>query len=527
MGILQVALDAAKDGFADVYYTSTRPMWSIAGVNVDAEGAMRIAAVFACRRILAETVGSLPCITYRRLPNGGKERATDHPLYDVLHDSPNEDHSAVEWFELMTGWAAIRGSAYSEIEAGRRGPVDQLIPIHPLSITTERVRIASGFKLRYRIREKDGDRFVQPDDLLRLRGFSDNGIIGLAVGDLGRDTFGTALAAERHAARSFIQTPRPAGSLNLPVGQRLGDEAFERLQKELESHAASGANRALILEDGATYSKFGMTNEEAEFLALREFSIPEICRWFRIPPHMVYDLRRATFSNIEHQSLEFVIYTMLPWFRRWEQAISRDLIIARQTYFAEFLVSGLLRGNTAERFAAYAVGRQWGWLSVNDVRRLENMNPIAGGDTYLTPLNMVPATSGVSGWSVIDGDTGRVLQIEPESSGGRLLQLLASDAAAKVVRKEVAAMRRLAERATNGDWEAGVRTFYDDHATFVAQTAHIDIADAKRWADQQRDALLTDGPSALDEWETTRTHDLLSMTLGVSETFDGKAGSQA
>lgn len=501
MGILAQGI-AALSPDHDGYYTSSPAVWSLAGVNVGGDAAMRIAAVFACRRIIAETIGSLPCVTYRRLPNDGKEKATEHPLYELLHDQPNDEHDALEWFETMTGWAVIRGTAYSEIVSGPRGPVDQLIPHHPDRWKREKVRGSFGSATRYKLRGDDGvsERFLVSDEVFKLRGISDDGIRGMAIGELAADTFGVALAAERHAARSFGTAPRPAMTFELPPGQRLSDEAHERLQNDLSEYAGSGGQRALILEDGAKANAYGMTNEDAEFLATRKFSVNEICRWFRVPPHMVADLERATFSNIEHMGLEFIIYTMLPWFRRWEQAIRRDLIVAKQTYFAEFLVANFLRGDTKSRYEAYQIARSWGWLSVNDIRRLENMNPIPGGDDYRQPMN---SNTGVGNRAATP-------------TGTRMLSLLAGDAASRVVRKELAAMRKLADRE-NGAWEEGVRDFYGAHAPYVAGALHIDLAEARAWADKGRDELLADGPAALERWEADRSEQLAVIALRTEE----------
>jgi HK97 family phage portal protein len=496
MGLLaQRALSGDNDG----YYATTPPVWSVAGVNVSGDAALRISTVFACRRILAETVGSLPCVMYRRTANDGKDRAAEHPLYDLLHDEPNDEQSAQEWFELMTGWAAIRGTARSEIIGGQRGMVDQLVPYQPQLWKRETVRTSTGSAIRYDLRNRDGigSRKLLPDQVFTLRGMSDDGIQGLAIGDLAADTFGVALAAERHAARSFGTAPHPAMTFELPVGQRLGDEAYERLQKDLAKHAGAGGNRALILEDGAKANAYGMTNEDAEFLATRQFTVNEICRWFRIPPHMVADLERSTNNNIEHQGIEFVIYTMLPWFRRWEQAIGRQLIVARRTFFAEFLVAGLLRGDLKSRYEAYAIARSWGWMSVNDIRRLENENAILGGDDYRQPMN---------------SNTGVASPRTP--SGQRMLGLLANDAAARVVRKEITAMRRLADR-DEASWADGVNAFYATHASHVAREVHIDMTEAEAWVERQRAELVTDGPAALERWEADRSDSLAAVALAA------------
>lgn len=349
-------------------------------------------AVHNCTRILAETVASLPLPVYRRLPGGGKERATDHYLYPLLHDQPNPEMTSFEFRETLMGHLALWGNAYAEMERDGAGRVRALWPLRP-----DRMQIKRDDRgLRYEYNLPDGKVAVlRQTNIMHVRGLSSNGIVGYSPIRLAREAIGLALATEEFGARFFGQGSRPSGVLEHPG--KLSEEAAKRLRKSWEEmHSGlSQAHRVAILEEGMSWKQIGIPPEDAQFLSTREFQVIEIARIFRIPPYLLQDFSRATFSNVEHTAISFVVHTVRPWLVRWEQSFKRDLFLPgeRETYFAEFLVDGLLRGDIESRYRAYSVARQWGWMSANDVRELENMNPISGGDVYLIPLNMVPAGS--------------------------------------------------------------------------------------------------------------------------------------
>jgi HK97 family phage portal protein len=243
---------------------------------------------------------------------------------------------------------------------------------------------------RYTLAREGINLTLAPWQVLHIPGLGFDGLLGYSPIAMAREAVGLAMATEEFGARFYNQNAQPGIVLKHP--NRLSNEARDNLRKSWEdSHRGlDKAHKAAILEEGMSLEKIGIPPDDAQFLETRKFQRSEIASFFHIPPHMIGDLDKATFSNIEQQSLEFVVYTMRPWLVRWEQAINQKLIL-QENYFSEFLVDGLLRGDIAARYSAYAVGRQWGWLSANDVRELENMNPIDGGDTYLTPLNMLPA----------------------------------------------------------------------------------------------------------------------------------------
>jgi len=474
--------------------------WSTAtGVDVSPSTALQVTAVFACVRILAETVASLPLPVYRRLENGGKARAPDHYLYTILHDLPNPEMTSFELREVMMGHVCTWGNAYAEIEFDRAGRVRALWPLRPDRMTVKRVngRLQYIYKLSKPDSQGRTEITLRDEQVFHVHGLGSDGIVGYSPIHLARQAVGLALAAEEFGARFFGNDARPGVVLEHPG--TLGDEAHKRLRESWESRhgGLDKSHRVAILEEGLKVHEIGLPPEDAQFLQTRKFQVSEIARMFRIPPHMIADLERATFSNIEHQSLEFVIHTIRPWLVRWEQEIYRSLLTPqeRKTYFAEFLVDGLLRGDIQSRYQAYATARQWGWMSANDVRRLENMNPIEGGDTYLVPLNMIPAgQAGIEpslegrGAYPLPGGGGEPPSQPPPASQGeergqrsarerhRLMlawQKMYRDVAARIVRREINDVRNAArkwfKRRDVQQFHLWLSEFYRDHTNFVAE----------------------------------------------------------
>jgi HK97 family phage portal protein len=380
-----------------------------AGVSVTEESALTLSAYFACIRILSESVAMLPLLTYRYLPNGGRERAADHPCYWLLKEQPNPEMSAFEFRELMTGHAASWGNGYAEIEWSNSGRPLALWPLHPGRMQVKRL----NGELRYLYRDPDGKEASLPAwRVHHFRGPSGNGIVGYSMARMAAQSIGLALATEEYGARFFGNGARPGVVLKHPG--LLSEEAYERLKESYEAdhQGLSNAHRVKILEEGLDLETVGIPPEEAQFLETRKFQVAEVARWFRIPPHMIGDLEKATFSNIEEQGIEFVIYTLSPWLVRSEQALMRDLMTReeRQRFFIRYLASGLLRGNTEARFKSYATAITNGWMSPNEVRILEDLNPYEGGDVYLLPLNLAPAEKRLVGQSetraLIEAHTG-------------------------------------------------------------------------------------------------------------------------
>ncbi|PJN31314.1 phage portal protein [Streptomyces sp. CB02613] len=368
-----------------------------AGIRVDQDTALTYSPFFAGVRVLSEDLGALPMFLYERLEPRGKQRATSHPLYALLHDQPNPMMSAVQFKETLMGHAITWGNGIAYVVSNKRtGVIEELWPLRPDRITIGVKRTGPGrFERRYRYDDDvNGIHTVLlPHEVLHIGGLGFDGVEGYSVVNLAANAIGLGLATEHHGAKVFSNGAAPGGALSHPGN--LSPEARRRMADDWENihKGIDRAHRVAILEEGVTWQQVGVPNDAAQFLETRKLQVTEMSRWLRLPPHKIGDLDRATFSNIEQQQLDYVQGALNIWFVRWEQAVLTQLLLPeeRQRFYAEFLVDSLLRGDTAARYAAYAVGRQWGWLSANDVRERENMNPVEGGDAYLVPLNMVPA----------------------------------------------------------------------------------------------------------------------------------------
>lgn len=355
------------------------------GATVTPDTAMRVMAVYAAVRVLAETVAQVPLITYRR-DGRNKERATDHWAYRLLHDQPNTWQSSFEFREMMMGHLALRGNAFA-FKAKVREEVHELLPLHP-----DRVAVTQNEKwgLVYTVKLGNGAPVtLGPSDILHLRGLSSDGFTGLSPIGLAREAVGLAIQTEKHGAQLFGNGARVAGVLS--TENVLKEEQIKMIRESWKS-AHGGENRlgTAVLDAGMKYQQMSLSSEDAQFIESRKFQISEIARLFRVPPHMIGDLDKATFSNIEQQSLEFVTYTIGPWTRRWEQALMMQLLPERERediYF-EFLLEGLLRGDIKSRYEAYQIGITNGWFSPNEIRERENMNPREGGDEYRQAENI-------------------------------------------------------------------------------------------------------------------------------------------
>lgn len=378
---------ADRSPWGDFYFESAGAR-SVSGMRVSADSALRLAAVYACVRILSETMASLPIVVYRARPDGGKDRITDHWLYHLLARKPNRYQNPFEWREMLQGHLTLRGNAYCQILANSQGEITELLPIHPDRV---RLEMLGNGDYRYRITQSSGTDLLLPrGDVWHLRGLSSDGLIGLSPIELARESLGMALAAQDYGARFFANDAKPTGGwIEFPGNFK--DAEAKRVFRESYQQAQSGSNRGkvLVLENGMKFHEVGVTNKDAQFLELRKFQITDVARLFRVPPHMIADLDRATFSNIEQQSLEFVMHTMTPWAERWESSIECDLIYGSDDLEVEFDFANLMRGDAASRSAYYQSGIQNGWLTRNEARVAENLNPIPGLEQPLRPLNMV------------------------------------------------------------------------------------------------------------------------------------------
>lgn len=352
-----------------------------AGVWIDEESALTIGAVFSAVRILSEDIASLPLHLYDQA-GGGRRKATNRPEYRLLHSKPNSYQTAYDFREALIARALLRGNGFAEIE---RNALGAPIALHIIDGDVQ-IRSTQDGPV-YQI----GGQVLQSGSVLHVKAFSTDGISGRSVIRLAREAIGLASATEQYGAAFFGNSATPGGVLETDKSFK-DPEAIRRLRESWEGRhrGPQNAGGVAILEDGLKFHQIGIPPEDAQFLETRKFQVSDIARWFRIPAHMLGDLSDATFSNIEHQALEYVKHTLRPWLVRLEQAFTSQLIpdqLQGDLYF-EHNVEGLLRADIESRYNAYAVGRQWGWLSANDIRQKENMEPIDGGYGYLVPLNM-------------------------------------------------------------------------------------------------------------------------------------------
>jgi HK97 family phage portal protein len=355
------------------------------GVKVDAETALRSTVVLACIRVLSTSVAGLPFHLYRRLPGGGKEIAREHPLYRLLHTQPNSWQTSFEWREQMMLHLLSHGFALDEkVYAG--GAISEIVPLHPSRVKTEQLE---NNRLRYTYREASGSSTVYTQDaVMSVRGMSDDGVNGMSMIELARDAIGLARALEIHGATFFGNGARPG--VILSTDQMLSPEAAEntRNQWERAHRGADRAHKTAVLQGGLKVNELGGNNQEAQYLEARRFAVEECCRIFSVPPHLVGDLTRSSFSNIEQQSLDFLTNGLMPYLRRIESSIARDLLEGDDEYFAEFDTRGVLRADAAGRGSYYNTLWNLGVLSVNEIRSLENLNPVESGDVRFVQLNM-------------------------------------------------------------------------------------------------------------------------------------------
>lgn len=366
------------------------------GKPVNEHTAMQMTAVYSCVRILAEAVAGLPLHLYKYNASGGKEKALSHPLYFVLHDEPNPEMSSFVFRETLMTHLLLWGNAYAQIIRNGKGEVIALYPLMPNRMSVDRDSSGALYYTYTRYSDEAPTMngmtvTLRPSDVLHIPGLGFDGLVGYSPIAMAKNAIGMAIACEEYGAKFFANGAAPGGVLEHPG--TIKDPQKVRDSWNAAYQGSSNSHRVAVLEEGMKYQPIGISPEQAQFLETRKFQINEIARIFRVPPHMVGDLEKSSFSNIEQQSLEFVKYTLDPWVIRWEQAISRALLRPdeKKLYFAKFNVDGLLRGDYVSRMNGYATARQNGWMSANDIRELENLDripPELGGDLYLINGNM-------------------------------------------------------------------------------------------------------------------------------------------
>jgi HK97 family phage portal protein len=510
----RLAKMAAKlPGPLDDFWYRPAGAGSVSGVQVTPDKAMAVGAVFACIRLLSDTVGSLPVFLYERLSEDERTKAQNHPVYELIHRTPNPWQTTMDFYSLMVGHLCLRGNFYARIDPERsEEQPSQLVPLNPDRMSVEQLN--SG-RLVYRYKYQDGQkRTYSQDEILHVRGFTTNGVTGISVLEYARNAVGLSIAQETHGGALF----QNGGFFKyyIRTTKRLGDEGRKNFRKTWRG-VHGGADRAYeppILEDDLDIKTLGMSLEDSQWVEARKFQAEEICRFFGVPPHMIHLLDRATFNNIEHMQISFVIYTLRSWLVRIEQAISKALLAYPEQYYVEFNVDGLLRGDMKSRYEAFQIGIQQGFLTRNEVRRLLNLPPLPGLDEPLQPLNMAPVGTADS------GEMAGMFSIEP----------LVVDVAQRIVAAELRGLESRAGKAADDRerWNAWTAEFYEKHLTYVQRTleplaaavgADIrPISHAMKQECERARQSLADGdvPTRLACWEEFKAE---SMTRVLSKLF--------
>ncbi|PEI02644.1 phage portal protein [Pantoea agglomerans] len=360
---------------------------STSGKVVSADKAIRLSAVWACVRLLSESVSTLPLKIYERQSDGSRKPAIQHPAYQVLCRRPNLEMTPSRFMLMLVASICLRGNGFVEKKMIGNKLVS-LVPLLPQNMVVKRLDNGS---LQYTYTESNSQRVIPAKNIMHIRGFGLDGVCGMMPMMTGRDVIGAAMAVEESAAKIFENGLQSSGFLSAETA--LDKDQRERLRGYMQAFTGSrNAGKIMVLEGGLKYQNVTMNPEAAQMLESRAFSIEEICRWFRVPPFMVghADKQSSWASSVEGMNLQFLTNTLRPLLVNIEQEISRCLLDGDEDLFAEFSVEGLLRADSAGRSAYYTTALQNGWMSRNDVRRLENMPPIEGGDLYTVQLNLTP-----------------------------------------------------------------------------------------------------------------------------------------
>jgi len=517
---------AVPRGPTDDFWYSPIGVQTSAGLKVTPQTAASLNALMACVRVIAETLASFPLIIYRNRADGGKDRAENHPMYRTLKFQPNPWQTRFEFVEMLEGHILLRGNAFCEIVPTGGGGAD-LMPLNPDRMLVE--QLANG-RLRYTHKDEIGKETIfNQDEIFHVRGMSFSGLLGLDPVELGADTIGTAMAGERYAGNFYRNDGTPSGVLKHP--NRLGEEAQKNLQKSFGglTVATDGAHRIRILEEGMDWQQIGINAEEAQLIESRKFAVEEIARMMRVPPHLIQSLDKATFSNIEQQSLDFLTNTMRPWATRWELALQRD-VIDDEVFFAEFLIDAQLRADIKTRYEVYSIGIASTMLSPNEARQKENMNPREGGDSFENPnTSSGPTEPDEDGGGENESDQPN----DPEEKAAWFGIVLA-DAVDRITKKEVREIQRRIGQDAEMDFvklSEWIDGFYEKHAEFMYKTLsalglalesnskklHTDIIVEQYIDFTKADLCICCTRAAIEEWAAGRS-ELLSETIKGSIT---------
>lgn len=530
------------DAMDPFWYNSTLSgAFSQAGIRVTPELAMTLSAIWFGVTFLARNLASLPCEVMKHATPNAKQLAPAHPLYPVLSLTPNQTQDAYQWVEQGIGHLALRGNWYSKILPGARGFADQLVPQHPDLVSVG--RLPSG-RLQYTIRNVRGGApdILTQDEMFHVRGYSTDGMTGLSMIAYGAQSIGVAIAQDTYTGRFFKQGVSAALAVEHPLV--LGEDGGKNLRNSINSYLTGleNAGGVLILEEGAKINKIGVSPQDAQLLGMKDHSIREVARWLGLPSYLFSDMGKPpTYASSVQFAEDLVRYTFRPLARRIEMAMRTQLILQPDLYSAEFNMAELLRGDIAARAAFYHLAILDGWMSRNEARERENMNPEDGLDDFWEPLNvrdandplaLPPAPTNTPPAPDDGTDASAVAKIRALDTGARSgrrqagalvsdsrhgvrATILALEAASRVVRKEIAAVTKGAKDHA-GDaaaWATWLRTFYAGHATFVADTLHLPLSLTREYAARQGLRLSEGGVGVLEDFEATVAPELAAWAL--------------
>ena len=472
------------------------------GQTVNPSTAMQVSAVYACIRVLSQSVASLPLKVYEKLDNDGKRPALEHPLYPILKSTPNTEMTSFDMRELIMVHLCLRGNAYLQIIRDGASRIHSLIPLHPDRMTVMRDPGTRALVYRYQT-ETQGQRIMQANEVWRVNALGTDGIIGLSPIALHREAIGLAMATEEHGARMFSNGAQIASVLEHP--KVLTAEGRKNIEESFANQFGGTANafKTPVLQEGMKLNPIGMKADEAQFLQTRQFQLREIARIYGVPPSMIGDLTDASFKNSpEQQNLSFVVHSLRAWLVRIEQSIERDLMTPkeRQRFFVQFDIEGFLRGDSKTRAIFYKSGIDAGWLNRNEVRKLENRNPEPGLDEFLVPLNIGRAK-------------------DPPAEPSARARAMVQSAATRVITKEIKAITKLLNGGSGFDTDS-ISKFYLGHKSFVMKVLAVDEDFANTHILFQMDELFKRRVPIIDilaDWRDTKPQTLTNEIMSLEE----------
>jgi len=465
LGYIKASAFTDRGGwFAD---WATQGRKSSTGISVTNTKANTLAVFYACMRNIAEDTGKLPVSVFRR-DGENRVKLLDHPVSRLLGRLPNAEMTALSFRRTLGAHALSWGNGYAEIQRDIRGNPIALWPLRPDKVRPFRDKNTT--EIWYEVsNDKGGIVKLHNSIVLHIAGLGFDGLVGYNVVKMARESIGLGLATEKFGGKFFANGANAGGAFSHP--QELSDKAFEHLRRQIKEsrEGVDNAHKTLILEEGMEFNSYSIPPNDAQFLETREFSVVDVCRWFRMPPHKVQDLRRGTFSNIEHQALEYVTDALGSWIENWEQTAEWKLLSQDERdsgHYIKLNVNSLLRGDIVRRTAAYAKGRQWGWLSVDDIRALEDMNPLpeGDGDIYLTPLNMRDVSEDEP---VAQSPS----PIPPGNEDQDRTDAMIADCARRINKAEMAELEKHAYASKDRDkFESWLESFYEKHTMYIIKT---------------------------------------------------------